>query len=166
MVFRKYKYEDAKEILKWTKNEREFRLWSALRWKKYPATPEDINNTYRECMESSTFIPMCLVENEKIVGHIVVRIPGENKSVIRFGFVIVDNSIRGKGYGKLLVTEAIKFAKEKLNAKKITLGVITFNTGAIKCYESVGFKTTHVNKNFMQFENESWDCAEMSLEIE
>ena len=133
MEFRNFKEEDAKEILKWTKNEREFRMWSAFRWKKYPATPEDINNTYKECMETSTFCPMSLVESGKIVGHIVVRIPGEDKSIIRFGFVIVDNSVRGKGYGKILMNEAIKYAKEKLNAKEITFGVITFNTGAVKC---------------------------------
>lgn len=166
MEFRNFKKQDANEILKWTKNEREFRLWSAYRWKNYPITPEDIYNTYKECMETSTFCPMSLVEDGKIVGHIVVRIPGEDKTKIRLGFVIVDNSIRGKGYGKKLMMEAIKYAKEKLNAKEITLGVITFNTRAVKCYESVGFKTTQINKDFLQFQDEHWDCAEMSLIIE
>ena len=33
-----------------------------------------------------------------IVGHILLRFPSEDKSLIRFGFVIVDDSKRGKGY--------------------------------------------------------------------
>ena len=38
MKFRPYKEEDAKEILTWIKNEREFRLWSADRYKNYQIT--------------------------------------------------------------------------------------------------------------------------------
>lgn len=49
MYFRKYKEDDAKEILSWIKDEREFRLWSADRYNNYPALPSDINNNYLEC---------------------------------------------------------------------------------------------------------------------
>ena len=46
MNIRPYKEEDAKEILSWIKNEREFRLWSADRYNNYPALPSDINDNY------------------------------------------------------------------------------------------------------------------------
>ena len=49
MNLRRYKKDDAKEILNWIKNEREFRLWSADRYESYPATPLDINKNYAEC---------------------------------------------------------------------------------------------------------------------
>ena len=67
MELRKYQESDACEIIKWTNNEREFKLWSADRYNKYPITSEDINNNYNECMKTSDFYPMTLVDGEKVV---------------------------------------------------------------------------------------------------
>ena len=79
------------------------------------------------------------------------------------GFIIVDNSVRGKGYGKFLIETAIKYAKEQLGAKEINLGVFINNDGALRCYQSVGFEITDIEKNAYQFYDENWDCAEMIL---
>ena len=46
MIFRNYQESDAEEILKWINGEREFRLWSADRYDKYPVVSDDINNNY------------------------------------------------------------------------------------------------------------------------
>lgn len=165
MNFRTYKEEDAKEILSWIKDEREFRLWSADRYKNYPVTPLDINNTYIECNKISNFYAFTLEDNGKIIGHLILRNPGENKEVIRLGFVIVDSSIRGKGYGKTLINEAIKYAREKLGAKEINLRVFTNNKSAFECYKSMGFKVVDIKKDEYQFYYEQWDCAEMILEV-
>jgi RimJ/RimL family protein N-acetyltransferase len=109
MELRKYQETDAIEILKWTTNEREFRLWSADRYGKYPITPDDINKNYNECIKKIDFYPMTLVDGEKIVGHLILRRPNPEENKIRLGFIIVDNTMRKKGYGKLLINEAIKF---------------------------------------------------------
>ena len=163
MEFRTYQEDDAKTILKWIKNEREFRLWSARRYENYPIIPELMNEEYKKSKLKMEFYPMTLVENGKVIGHIVIRIPEKDENYIRFGFIIVDNKIRGKGYGKKIISEAIKYVKENFNVQKITLGVFTVNESAMKCYESMGFTTYDLHKNFMNFENEDWDCAEMSL---
>lgn len=100
MNFRKYKKEDAKEILSWIENEREFRLWSANRYENYPALPSDLNNNYLECQKTSNFYPFTLEDDGKIIAHLILRNPGENPEIIRLGFIIVNKKIRGKGYGK------------------------------------------------------------------
>lgn len=164
MILRDYKSEDAEEIIKWIHSERELKLWSADKYNKYPITSDDINEFYKNAKEQSFFCPLTLEDNGKTIGHIILRKKDQNKNIIRLGFVIVDNSIRGKGYGKKLLEESIKYAKEKFNAEKLSLGVFTINTSAYKCYESVGFKTIIVEKNSLQFYDESWDCAEMILE--
>lgn len=164
MNFRKYEEDDAKEILSWIKDEREFRLWSADRYEKYPASPSDINDNYIECEKASNFYPFTLEDEGKVIGHLILRNPGENKEVIRLGFIIVDRSIRGKGYGKKLINEAIKYAKEKLGAKEINLGVFANNKNAFECYKAVGFKVVDIEKCAYQFYDEKWDCAEMILE--
>ena len=164
MNFRTYKEEDAKEILSWIKNEREFRVWSADRYNNYPALPSDINNNYLECQKTSNFYPFTLEDEGKIIGHLILRNPGENKDVIRLGFIIIDKEIRGKGYGKKLIKEAIKYAKEKLDAKKVNLGVFKSNESAFECYKSVGFKVIDIEKDAYRFYEEQWDCIEMILE--
>ena len=163
MLLRTYKEEDAKEILNWINNEREFRLWSADRYDSYPATPEDINNNYSKSKEISNFYPLTLEDDGKVIGHLILRNPGDNNEVIRMGFIIVDNSIRGKGYGKILINTAIRYAKDTLNAKEINLGVFIDNEKALHCYESVGFEIIEIEKNAYQFHDEEWDCAEMVL---
>ena len=163
MKLRQYKENDAKKILSWIKNEREFRLWSADRYDRYPATPSDINNNYKACEENGSFYPFTLEDEGKTIGHLILRKPEEGKNIIRLGFIIVDNSIRGKGYGKALIKEAIKYAEEDLQAEEINLGVFTNNDGALHCYQSVGFETIRIDKKAYKFHDEDWDCAEMIL---
>lgn len=164
MKLRAYKETDAEEILKWVKDEREFRLWSADRYGEYPISAQDMNKNYSECQKKSNFYPFIVEEDGKMVGHFILRNPGEDVTVIKIGFVILDGTVRGKGYGKKLIEEAIAYAKKNLGAKKITLGVFTHNYGAIHCYKSVGFKLVSIEKNAYKYHNENWDFAEMVLD--
>ena len=161
MNLRDYKESDAIEILSWIDSEREFRLWSADRYEKYPAIPEDINNNYNKLQKSGRFFPLTLEEDGKIIGHLIIRNPNGDTKIARLGFIIVDKKIRGKGYGRKLIEEALFYAKEKLGATEINLGVFTNNEDALKCYESVGFKTVSIEKGAYKYHQEEWDCAEM-----
>ncbi len=85
----------------------------------------------------------------------------EDKTVTRFGFVIVDDSKRGKGYGKQMLRLAIDYAKRELGAQRITLGVFDNNPLAIHCYESVGFVVTGTDT--YAIDGEEWTGKEMEL---
>ena len=164
IYLRKYNHSDANEIIRWIKDERSFRLWSADRYGTYPIKAEDINNNYDECISLGNFYPMTLIDEDKIIGHLILRNPDLNNDTIRLGFIIVNPDSRGKGYGKILITEAIKYAKNILNAKEINLGVFENNVVAYHCYKSVGFKEIRTDENVFEFQNESWNCVEMILE--
>lgn len=163
MEFREYQENDALEILKWINNERDFRMWSADRYDIYPIKPDDININYYESKKISNFYPMTLTIDGKIIGHLILRNPNSDKNTIRLGFIIVDNSIRGKGYGKLLILEAIKYAKEVLHAKNINLGVFDSNESAIFCYKACGFEEIDVIKDAYKYQDETWNQVEMVL---
>lgn len=163
MELRKYQETDAAEILKWTTNEKEFRLWSADRYGKYPITPDHINANYNECIKVSGFYPMTLVDGEKIVGHLILRKPNPEENKIRLGFIIVDNTMRKQGLGRRLIEEAINYAKNELKASEINLGVFANNENAYKCYKNLGFVEVGKEENALSFENETWDCIEMVL---
>lgn len=161
MLLREYKETDANIILSWIKNEREFRLWSADRYGSYPIEPKDINNNYLECQKNSFFYPLTLEDEGKVIGHIILRKQNMDDDVIRLGFIIVDSSIRGKGYGRKLIEESFKYSEEKFNINKFSLGVFANNENAFNCYKKVGFKIIGIEKNSYQFHNENWDCVEM-----
>ena len=165
MILRKYKETDAEKILSWIECERDFRLWSADRYGEYPIKAEEINLNYKQCSEAGGFFPVMLVdEEENVIGHLILRNPGGDKTIVRLGFIIVDHRIRGKGYGKALLNLAIKYAREELSAREINLGVFKNNENAYNCYLSVGFKEIGIEKDAYRYENESWDCVEMILE--
>lgn len=162
LEFRPYIADDANTIIKWINSEKDLRLWSADRYGSYPISPDDINENYNQYISNKNFFPMSLVDNGKIVGHIILRYPDENNlDIVRLGFIIVDPSLRSKGYGKLLINKAIEFAKQTLNAKEINLGVFSINESAFQCYKSVGFREISIEQNAFQFEEERWDCIEM-----
>ena len=160
MTLRPFSINDAETILSWCKDKYAFRLWSADRYKDFPAQPEEMLEQYK----GYHMYPLTAVANDEIVGHILLRFPSEDKSVIRFGFVIVDDSKRGKGYGKQLLHLAIDYTQQELGAQKITLGVFCDNFSAVECYQSVGFKIT--GEDAYSIDGEEWKGFEMEMELE
>lgn len=77
-----------------------------------------------------------MTDGDDIVGYITLRAPASNPTEQRLGFVIVDDSKRGHGLGKALVSMAVKYAFETLEATKVSLGVFENNPSAIHCYEA------------------------------
>ena len=59
-----------------------------------------------------------MLNGNNIVGYITLRTPADDSSEQRLGFVIVDDSKRGQGFGKTLVSMAVKYAFETLGATK------------------------------------------------
>ena len=107
--------------------------------------------------------PFTAIVGNTIIGHILLRRPSEDKTLVRFGFVIVDDELRGKGYGKQMLQLAIRKAKDKLGAQRITLGVFDNNPIALHCYESVGFKV--IGTDTYLIDGEEWTGKEMGLII-
>ena len=94
-----------------------------------------------------------------------MRFTDERKTILRFGFVIVDDKKRGKGCGKGMLQLAIRYAFDMLKAEKITLGVFENNEPAYRCYLAVGFReTTTAQTEYYHIGNEAWKCLELELE--
>ena len=157
MTLRPFVTNDATTILSWCKDKHAFRLWSADRYKDFPAKPEEMVRQY----EGQNMYPLTAIVGEEIAGHILLRYPSEDKSVIRFGFVIVDDSKRGKGYGRQMLRLAIDYAQQELGAKRITLGVFCDNISAAECYKSVGFRIIGIDSYVI--DGEEWKGFEMEL---
>ena len=165
---RMYRPEDAETIYKWVTSEVSFRQWSSDRINVWPLTAQAINDYYNtEGEKAVTHVTMVEYDGdaEKPVGHMILRYPdAEDRTHVRFGFVIVDDSVRGKGYGKKLLTLAERYAVENMGAKKLSLGVFENNPAACYCYKACGFTETGNDWN-CEFFGETWRCIELEKKL-
>lgn len=166
MRLRTYKKCDAELITKWIGNEFLFRQWCADRYESYPITADDMNKHYDGFAYSDSFYPMTAFDENGIVGHLIMRFTDDEKAVLRFGFVIVDDTRRGKGVGKEMLKLALKYAFEILKADKVTLGVFVNNESAYYCYKAVGFKDAEIDeKEYYHILNEDRECKELEITL-
>ncbi len=138
-------------------------MWSADRFSHYPITPQDLNDHYAAFDGTDCHFSMTAYDETGPVGHLLLRFLDEEKATVRFGFVIVDSSKRGKGYGRELLELAIHYAFDFLKVEKITLGVFAYNTPAHRCYQSVGFRDCPELTHSYHFRGRDWTCLEMEL---
>lgn len=161
---RPYKACDAQAITKWIKDEHSFYQWSADRFGHYPIVPKDMNDYYDQNKDNDSFWAMTAFDDSGLVGHLIMRFPDSDRSKLRFGFVIVNDSLRGRGYGKEMLTLAAKYAFEIVKVQRITLGVFENNERARRCYESCGFRAVKgAEPERYECMGELWNCIEMEM---
>ncbi len=168
---RPYKPCDAEKIVTWISDERTFALWGGARFGAYPLKAEDMNEKYLknngDCVEEDNFYPMSAFDEDGIVGHLIMRYIQGNNKILRFGWVVVDGSKRGKGYGKQMIQLALKYAFEILQVDTVTIGVFECNTSAYKCYLSAGFRASTVcEDSFEEIEGETLRIVELEISKE
>lgn len=158
---RPYKKCDAKYITSWINDEYSFRQWSSDRFDTYPLSADKLNEYYDNYKDNDSHFEMTAFDENGVAGHLIMRFPNGNKDTLRFGFVIVDDSKRGMGYGKEMLNLALKYAFQILKVSKVILGVFENNPPAYHCYKSVGFKET--GTEVYNIFNEKWKCIEMEI---
>ena len=70
MTLRPFNINDAPTILSWCKDKHAFRLWSADRYKDYPAKPKEMMEQYN----SNNMYPLTAVVDNDVDGKTVVFI--------------------------------------------------------------------------------------------
>lgn len=157
-----YQPSDAAVITSWLKSEYLMRQWCANRYERYPVTPEDMNRYHDVNIDGQRSHALTMKDGDDIVGYITLRIPADDATEQRLGFVIVDDSKRGHGLGKALVSMAVKYAFETLGATKVSLGVFENNPSAIHCYEAADFHPISLPETeSYECLGETWNCIEM-----
>lgn len=161
---RPYKNCDADAIAGWISNEVSFYQWSAGQYPEYPLTASAIRSHYASYENSENFFAMTAFDEDGAAGHLIMRFPSEDRSILRFGFIIVSSDRRGKGYGKEMLRLALRYAFEILKVQKVTLGVFENNPSAYHCYRSVGFSECIPPQSAkFSFLGETWNCLELEI---
>lgn len=160
---RPYDPSDANHVVGWIKDELSFRKWCADRLSHYPITADELNAHYADTDEN--FFVMTAFDDSGAVGQLIMRFLDEEKTHLRFGFIIVDDSRRGCGYGKGMLRLALEYAFRILKVNTVSLGVFENNPPAHHCYKAAGFRETGGSWecNIM---GEVWKCIELAVNAE
>ena len=92
----------------------------------------------------------------------MAEISDEGGSVAKLARIIIgEESVRGKGIGTKLMNQLADYGFNKLKKEKLILNVYSWNLGAIKCYEKVGFRRTDKSPIVVTVGGEKWEAIEM-----
>lgn len=165
---RPYKKCDAGYIVNWCKDEVSFHKWCADRFDHYPISAEELHAYYEAYAEDDGLFAMTAFDDSDtagIAGHLMMRFLDKEKTVLRFGFIIVDTKKRGRGVGKEMLSLAVRYAFEILRVEKVTLGVFENNAAARHCYKAVGFReASPETAEYYSILGEKWKCLELEME--
>lgn len=160
---RPFKLSDAKYLLEWFDEEEGFVKWCAGQF-QYPLTIEQIEDYYHNYeQDENGWILVALNEEGIPVGHFLMRMADYEKNSIHMGFIVVNSKMRGHGYGKEMLTTALKYAFEILKVSRVTLGVYDNNPVAHSCYKAIGFVDEKYHENFFPYKDEKWGLYDMAV---
>ncbi|GLB50324.1 GNAT family N-acetyltransferase [Neptunitalea lumnitzerae] len=103
-------------------------------------------------------------ENNETIGIAEISIPEDNVAKLA-RILIGEKSLRGKGIGTELIHKLTEYGFNNLKKERIILNVYTWNIGAIKCYEKVGFLKTDKPIKHVKVGNENWVTIEMEKKL-
>ncbi len=162
MRIRPYQNKDFDIISKWITDERSHALWCA-NLIPYPLEKrgfDDLLQQLEERFGDSPFV--ATTDDGKVVGFFCFSVNlNTNEGMLKF--VVIDNSIRNKGYGCEMLKLAVKYAFEIAKAGAVHLNVFSENHSAKKCYKKVGFKERSLTENAFCFKDELWGRCNMII---
>lgn len=151
---------DFPYLQKWTCDERVHYLWCAGLF-PYPLQRESfqkaLNKNASEWQDSAYTIT---ADDGKPIGFFTYNINNsDNYGFLKF--VILDQSLRGQGYGTKMLNLICQFAFNMTGVSSIMLNVFDVNKAARQCYLRAGFAEEHTEETIFHFYEESWKRCHM-----
>lgn len=153
---------DAKTIITWTDNSKEFYMWSAGLLGDFPISEQKLLEAVSARDDNSGYFPLVAFDDDGLAGFLTIRTPGEDNMKVALGYVIINPNKRNKGYGKQMLKLTLKFVFELYGASEVVLDVFDCNIQAYNCYKSVGFKETGRQELF-KLNEYTWTYIEMMI---
>ena len=136
---RPFKRADERLLKSWVRDQATVDLWRPARF-SYPLTDQQLERYFDEFDEDERAWIMAALDDEgRMIGHFCMRLADYAEDTIRLGYIILDPDTRGKGCGYEMIGQALRYAREILGVKCVTLGVWADNLPARRCYERLGF---------------------------
>lgn len=162
MRLRPYKTMDAAHVTQWIEGREAFAKWCADLI-AYPLTEASMAAvaTQYEAMENGWFFT-ALDEGGTPIGFFMMRANYQENSS-HLGFVVVDPTKRGRGYGQEMIRLAVQYSYQILGVERVTLSVFDCNENAHSCYLKVGFRDECHEEGCFIFEGKAWGRYKMAI---
>ncbi len=149
---------DAPELITNIKDKRSLLQFAGPMY-RFPLTAEQLEGDLSD--ENRTLFKIVDIENQNTIGHAQIFL--KEKTFLLGRILIWDENNRGKGYGKKVMQELLKYGFSKFKREMAELNVYDWNTGAIECYKKVGFSIDPEIKNEVKIDNETWVSINMKI---
>lgn len=110
---------------------------------------------------SRTLFKIIDMTHQNVIGHAQIFL--KEQTFLLGRILIWDENNRGKGYGKKVMQELLKYGFTNFDREMAELNVYDWNTGAIECYKKVGFTFDPHIKNETKIGEETWISLNMKI---
>lgn len=153
--------DDAHALISNIKDERSLLQFAGPMY-RFPLTEDQLEGDLSD--ENRTLFKIVDLENQNIIGHAQIFLKEET---FLLGRILIWNANnRGKGYGKKVMQELLKYGFSHYKRKIAELNVYDWNTGAIECYKKVGFTIDPNVRKEAKIDNETWVSINMKIDKE
>ncbi|ROI06793.1 N-acetyltransferase [Chryseobacterium sp. G0240] len=149
---------DASELISKIKNERMLLQFAGPAY-HFPLTTEQLEEDLTN--EKRTLFKIVNRADGKIIGHAQIFLKEETFLLGRI--LIWDENNRGKGYGKKVMQQLLRYGFDHFDKEIAELNVYDWNTGAIECYKKVGFAIDPTIRNEAKIDQETWVSLNMKI---
>lgn len=162
MKIKPYTPSNFNKIKTWVTDERTHALWCGGLI-SYPLNKNNFEKALKEFIIKNGESPFVAITNKgKIIGFFCYSInPYTREGKLKF--IIISPQFRNKGYGKEMVTLALKHAFCNSSAESVQLNVFLNNGPAKNCYLHVGFSIRSITKKSFCFNEEMWSKCNMVI---
>jgi RimJ/RimL family protein N-acetyltransferase len=127
----------------------------------FPLTKEQLDKSLND--KNKFAFQAIELSTQAMIGYVEIHLK-ENSAYL--GRIIIEEKLRGKGYGKEIVSYLLYYAFKNLNQSKVELNVFEWNIVAINCYKKMGFVFKPENNSERKVNDKTWVALNMVLEIE
>ena len=155
--------KDYKYLENWIDNEKIHALWCA-NLISYPITKDKLHAFLEKNAIDWTDSAYVATEDDgTVIGFFCYSINvNDNSGFLKF--VIVDNSIRGKVYGKKMLQLALQYAFQITGVELVQLNVFEENIAAKQCYRKLGFIEKNISKDVFSYKDKLWSRCHMIIQ--
>jgi len=136
-------------------------LWHEF-WKGYIADPmmsdtkhiyeHDIcERIYWEKMDDATRKYFSIMYDGKVVGYIYLKHMDREKKSSEFGIALIDDSVKGKGFGTEAIALLLAYAFNELGLEVVLANAVLRNVRSQHVLEKIGFVYTHSDSRFKYY---------------